>query len=246
MIAFAELQECIGHVKRATSMVSLRDSMAELTRTLGFSYYGLAHHTDLNSKRRDVVALTSYPTAWITELLEQKAYSHDPIMIVSERTPRSFRWSELPEILRMTDKQNLYMTRARRAGLRDGLTVPINLPGSLPGSCSFVVNEGIDFPYEALPHAHYAGCFAFEAARRLVEERAGGDLPRLSTRQLDCIVLASQGKSDSAIAQLLGISPDTAHQHVEAAKRRLGVATRQQLVARALFDGYLSYADVLH
>ena len=35
------------------------------------------------------------------------------------------------------------------------------------------------------------------------------------------------------------------HKYLEAAKTRYGVATRTELVVRALFDGQLSFADVM-
>ena len=58
-------------------------------------------------------------------------------------------------------------------------------------------------------------------------------------------MLAAQGKSDWHIGQLLGLSSDTAHQHIETAKRRYGVASRTQLVVRALFDQQITFADTL-
>jgi LuxR family quorum-sensing system transcriptional regulator CciR len=58
-------------------------------------------------------------------------------------------------------------------------------------------------------------------------------------------VLVAQGKSDWDIAQLLGIASDTVHQHIEAAKRRYGVASRTQLVVRALFDSQITFADII-
>jgi LuxR family quorum-sensing system transcriptional regulator CciR len=102
-----------------------------------------------------------------------------------------------------------------------------------------------------LPASQYMGCFAFEAARRIrgleqaAQNRPPVDRRPLSGRQLDCLVLAAQGKSDSVIAQLLGISPETVHQHIETAKRRYGVATRTQLVVRALFDNQITFADTM-
>jgi LuxR family quorum-sensing system transcriptional regulator CciR len=59
------------------------------------------------------------------------------------------------------------------------------------------------------------------------------------------VVLVAQGKSDWDIAQLLGLAADTVHEHIEAAKRRYGVATRTQLVVRTLFDSQITFADII-
>jgi LuxR family quorum-sensing system transcriptional regulator CciR len=69
---------------------------------------------------------------------------------------------------------------------------------------------------------------------------------RLSPRQLDCVILAGRGKSDRDVGQLLGISGQTVHQHMEEAKRRYHVATRQQLIVRALFDSQITFADLIN
>ncbi|WP_273461893.1 response regulator transcription factor [Sandarakinorhabdus limnophila] len=69
--------------------------------------------------------------------------------------------------------------------------------------------------------------------------------PKLTQRQLDCLVLAARGKSNWVAGQLLGLSGGTVHKYLEAAKTRYGVATRTELVVRALFDGQLSFAGVM-
>jgi LuxR family quorum-sensing system transcriptional regulator CciR len=117
----------------------------------------------------------------------------------------------------------------------------------VPGSSSFGLRLGRELPERNLPAVQALGNFAFEAARRLT----GGGGARwiapvaLSARQRDCLMLAAQGKSDGVIAQLLGIRPRTVNEHMEAAKRRYGVATRTQLLVRALLRGEICFADVL-
>jgi LuxR family quorum-sensing system transcriptional regulator CciR len=149
----------------------------------------------------------------------------------------------------MSKHQKAYMVNARAAGLDRGYTVPIHVPGEASGLCSFVTTKGRELPADSLPAAQYLACFAFEAARRLVENRSGpddgGSVPRLTQRQLDCVVLAARGKSNWVVGKLLGLSPDTVHKYLESAKRRYGVSSRTELVVRALYDGQLSFKDII-
>lgn len=89
--------------------------------------------------------------------------------------------------------------------------------------------------------ARLIGTTAFERARELLDTDALANVPvPLSPRQIDCIALVAQGKSDWEIAQILGLSRDTVHEYVEAARRRYGVRRRTQLVLRAVRDGHLN------
>lgn len=138
---------------------------------------------------------------------------------------------------------------ARRYGLAEGFTVPVHVPGEYQGTCNFGARSLDKLAPDALPRAQLVGAFAFEAARRIVRARRRvgrrGDIPALTARQLDCVTLVAIGKTDWEIGRILGISESTAHEHIEAARKRYGVAKRTQLVIRALFDGQISFSDVL-
>jgi LuxR family quorum-sensing system transcriptional regulator CciR len=69
--------------------------------------------------------------------------------------------------------------------------------------------------------------------------------PSLTPRQRDCVVLVARGKSDRQIGEILGISNQTVHKHVESAKQRYAVATRVELVVRALFMSQLSLTEIV-
>jgi DNA-binding CsgD family transcriptional regulator len=53
------------------------------------------------------------------------------------------------------------------------------------------------------------------------------------------------GKTNWEIGKILGVSEDTIHKHVSSAMRKYDVGKRTLLVVRALFDGQLSYRDML-
>jgi DNA-binding CsgD family transcriptional regulator len=67
----------------------------------------------------------------------------------------------------------------------------------------------------------------------------------VTPRQRECIVLVARGKSDRQISDILGISPETVHRHVEAAKKRFAVATRVELVVLALLNSQITFADAV-
>jgi len=70
-----------------------------------------------------------------------------------------------------------------------------------------------------------------ETLRDIVVRAPAGDLSRLTPRQRQIVELIARGARDADVAKLLGISPATAHKHVQNARRRMNAKTRSQLVA---------------
>lgn len=56
----------------------------------------------------------------------------------------------------------------------------------------------------------------------------------LTTRQAEALTLASQGYANKQIGQLMGISPYTAREHLQAAYARLGAVNRAEACVRYL------------
>lgn len=246
MSLFGDVEEFVSASKRVTTKAELGVLLSDMVRRLGFDHVALVHHVNLAGPIRDAVQYVDYPEAWAVASARSGYFARDPVLAACESSATAFAWSDLPKLIDLDDKQREILEAAGRCGMGEGFTVPVNVPGDLLGSCSFATRFGRELPKPMLPAAQYVGCFAFEAARRLRRsEAAQAARPRLTQRQFDCLVLAAQGKSDWHIAQLLGISKDTVHQHLEAAKRRYGVASRTQLVVRALFDSQIAFSDVI-
>lgn len=250
MSQFADVQAFVREANRATELDELEGLLAGVTRELEFDYYAIIHHVDLNALPSGALRLSNYPQSWAEMLLERRYFVDDPILAGAQRTAAGFLWTDVPKLLSLSSRQKEILGCATNEGLGGGFTVPAHVPGEFFGSSSFGVRFGREVPEHSLPAIHYVGSFAFEAARRIARKKTmalinpGQVTPRLTPRQLDCVVLTAQGKSVSVVGQLLGISSDTAHEHLEDAKRRLGVARKEQLVARALFYGLITFNDV--
>jgi LuxR family quorum-sensing system transcriptional regulator CciR len=230
-------------------MADLRTLIGDASRELGFEFFAIVHHIRFGHPTSDKVRLSNYPLEWLAMLRENESFE-EPVLKAAERACSGFRWSQLRELIKLTATQQRYMERAVRHGLAEGFTVPNHVPGEAFGSCHFAVSRSTALPEESLPAAQALGCFAFEAARRMLHE---GEEPSesyvvpapLTDRQRDCLLFAAKGKSDSVIAELLNIRPRTVNEHIEAAKRRYSVATRTQLIVRALFRSEICFSEVL-
>lgn len=223
----------------------LKVLLEDATRELGFHHYALLHHASLASAGQSLIRLDSYPLGWEQELAAHGLIGADPVHHASLRTNTGFAWAELPVLTRLGPRERDLLVRARRFGIGDGFTIPVNVPGEPAGSCSFAVRTGVDLPYQRLLSAEQIGAHAFRAARRIHNYPAMARCPRLSPRERQCVRLLAAGKTDWEIAAILGISVETAHQYIKRARAAYDVVSRTQLVACVLRDAVVSYDEAI-
>jgi len=243
------VREFVDAAKAAGSMTALREMVGDVSGELGFDHFAIVHHVRFGRPTVGSVRLTNYPAEWIA-LIRQRDNFRDPVLRAAERASTGFRWDAVGGIVGLTEQDRAILKQAERHGLGDGFTVPNHVPGEAFGSCHFAVRKGNNFPDQSAPAAQAIGCFAFEAARRLNRDGAEPssrylEPAPLTDRQRECLIFAAKGKSDTVIAQLLDLRPKTVNEHIEAAKRRYCVATRSQLMVRALFRSEIMFSEVI-
>ncbi len=240
-------QEFAEAVDRASHLEELAGLIEVVAREMGFDYFALSHHVDIPRAPQPAIRIHNYPAEWIDYFDAHQLGPSDPVHRASQQTNVLFPWARVGEMIPLTSRDVAILERARRAGLHDGVTVPAHVPGESAGSCSFAIATARPpLHYDRIAFIQLAGAIAFDGARRLSGIRSlVGVRPRLTDRQRDCIHWAARGKSDWEIAQILGISHETAIQHGKQARDRYGVVKRAQLTVHALFDGTVSFVDLL-
>ncbi|WP_342250299.1 LuxR family transcriptional regulator [Sphingomonas sp. OTU376] len=241
------LAQMIGRLLKAKEMGELREALEAITRDLGFRYFAIGHHVNLSGPPVDALGLSNYPTSWAVRALSERYFVHDPIHRASIHTATGFRWSDAGRLIQLSPRDMHILDAASHHGLTEGFTVPVHVPGEYRGTCSFG-GPRLDFVTQAaLPIATMIGAYAFEAGRRILRRAnpgPGGSVPPLTDRQRDALVLVAKGKADPEIGEVLGIASSTAHEHVENVRRAYGNAQRPFLIARALFDGQISFGEI--
>jgi len=234
-------------VEEVRTVEDLATAMQAVTVELGFEYFALAHHVDLESADGGAIRVHNYPQGWAEYYDRQALGVCDPVHRASHVTSVGFCWSRIPAMIPLTVQDRRILAMGRAQGIGDGFTVPANVPGEARGSCSFANAAGRRMVGDRLPMAQFAGAFAFEAARRLWWQR--GHLPAsapagLTDRQRDCVLWVARGKSDWEIGHILGVNEETVARHIKQACERYAVNKRTLLAIRALFDGTLTFTDI--
>ena len=246
---FRDIQEFVRLSRDCRDLDALRNLIEDTARTFGFRYFLISHH--INVLGPNVVQLSNYPEDWSNTMRKKSQFAADPVVRACQKTAVPFLWSELGRIIPLSTAQKDILKGASSAGFGEGFSVPIHIPGECTGSGSFAVASGKALDEATVPSVNYVASFAFEAARRLLlrTNKLNFDVdsvPGLTERQLDCIVLMAQGKSDWDAGRILGISQRTVQEHLDIARRRYGVGSRAQLIVRALFDNQIGFQEIIH
>jgi len=256
MSAMDDVQQFITASREISRPEDLHALLQDITREMGFDFFALIHHVDLRPLgglqdhvvTEDFVALSDYPQSWVDQYIDAGIVSNDPVLLASQRTNVGFAWDELEKYIDVTEAHRRIVKKSQKAGISNGFTVPANVPGELNGSCNFAVGPQHDAPRSNFPMAQLVGSFAFQAARQMTENIRGlnrSEKVRLTSRQLECIALVAQGKSDWEIGNILGISPTTVTDYINDARRRYNVPRRIQLVMRTIYEGLIPFSELL-
>lgn len=241
---FDRVDRFIREVRELGSEEQLAEALSAVTHDLGCRYYALTHHVAV-PQSASAVNIHNYPERWAEWFETQELGTSDPVRRASSLTSIGFAWSRLADLVELTAKDRRILELASKQGIGDGFTVPAHVPGEVHGSCSFACRSGEIFPEQHVPLLQLVGAFAFEAARRMRRVRVLPEPVRLTERQRECVVWAARGKSDWEIATILGISEETAAEHLRHARERYGVGKRTLVAIHALFDGHIGFLDVL-
>lgn len=247
MGTFEQAEAFLRDVSATNTEVELSDALSIVTRELGFTYFALTHHVDIRRAPQPAIRLHNYPEDWVEYYDDNSLGVSDPVHRASHMTSVGFAWSEIPRMIALTPRDHEILARGGARGIGDGFTIPANVPGETHGSCSFANPAGTSIREEDLPIAQLVGAFAFEAARRLWRVRSPDAVahPMLTDRQRECIIWVARGKSDWEISRILGVQHETVIRHLKLARERYGVAKRTMLAVHALFDGSISFTDIL-
>ena len=246
MDPFDLAQAFIEQCDRAARTEELSAAFQRSLETLGFRYFACCSHVDPLHPPRRTVVLHSYPREWERCFSELQFHEIDPVFLHAERTYAPFFWDRPEFRADLTPPQQEILEEGARLGVAHGYTVPIHsvaATGLVRASCSVVPDSAV-IDRRSYFSVRLMSTYLYQAASRDTDAPVAAVSP-LSRRERQCLELAAQGKSDWVAGRLLNISERTVHNHIESAKRRLGVATRVQAIVHALASRQVSFGDVI-
>ena len=205
----------------------------------GFDAYACGE-VDTSDHELAVFYIVDWPEDWRQYYLASGLINRDPLIEALRFREKVFTWGDLRKDRRMLQAGGEALRRCAEHGWQDRLVIPIRRSDTRFELVSLVRRSPARDPQGA-------DVLALAGESLMCRIRAVGQLEfpvppaGLTGRQIDALRLVALGCSDARIAERLGISTTTAHQHVEGARLRLRAATRaHDAVAKAIGLGIVA------
>ena len=162
----------------------------------------------------------------------------DAFLHASVKSPKPFRWSDVPKILDAKSPQ-IYSYRQDIASIGDGVVVPVFGPLFRNGYFCFQGEHGREYSDTEILMMHSVSQTAYLKLLDLMY-REEEENRSLSSRELEIINLIARGQSNQTVAEGLDVSINTINTYMKRIFEKLDVSDRVSAVMRAYALGYIA------
>jgi len=234
------IEDYAERISGAESISALHASCSEVLADLGIPTFALAHWWPPIAEH-ELVYMGTYPPAWLDRYKNQVYERCDPVIQLTAKAVGPFEWSSegLRHQFGANSQVRQLMGEAMDFGIRSAVSMPLPSPDQGMGGIHMVIEPDGGAALERFADIRVPvtviASLASERLLNLIDRRRV--VPDLSARQRECLSWAARGKSNWEISQILGISEDTARQHMKSAMRKLDAGSRTLAVVKAMTFG---------
>jgi DNA-binding CsgD family transcriptional regulator len=231
----AFIDECESALNEADLFDRLCRHVAGLGADL-LSYHLMAEHL-LHIELEEGFAYHCFPQAWVDRYVERNYFAIDPIIEASMTSREPFKWYEVGDRVKLTREQQAYLEDLRAQGMVDGYAIPVY---SSAGSAGYFgvgsSRRTLDLRHGDLLELQFA---CLHVHNVLLDIRGGSPAPSaaLSPREREVLTLIAGGRTNTAIAEMLGVSESTIDTLVRRTFAKLGVNDRVSAALKAVGMG---------
>ncbi|QUJ75460.1 LuxR family transcriptional regulator [Sulfitobacter albidus] len=197
------------------------------------------HSNDAQRPGSDHLGIVAdgFPQDWVCHYIGDNLSKVDPIPQLAARVGRPFLWSRAADLEALTPAQLAYLQELSSSGLGDGLA----MCAYGPGMRNAYVGLGFGGP---APDLSDTQIFELQCAVQIchlkyceLTEWRQASFDPLTKREREVLEWIAQGKSNSVIAEILGISRHTVDTLLRRLYEKLGVNDRTTAAIRGVGSG---------
>ena len=205
-------------------------------------YSLITDHPSLNLSSGHGV-FVNYPDDWMAYYMDKGYDTIDPVSKYCFSSNRPFTWEFVTNHLNISREQKKILHQAHEAKLLDGIAIPIHgINGELSGVGMASSSGKVNVDRTTLMTIK-AICCQFHSAYTdllLIDDKEFKNTRiKLTNRECEILSWAAEGKSDSDIADILGISYSTIRFHLNNVYSKLDANERIFAITKAIRLGII-------
>jgi LuxR family transcriptional regulator/LuxR family quorum-sensing system transcriptional regulator CciR len=226
-------------VSRAETPAQIWDAVLPFAHSFGIdkvSYHNTPAFGAVPGSETAVFA-RGFPESWLCDYVNERLYEVDPIPAYAAHATEPFRWSDIAKLTPLTAPETDFLKRLLQQGLGDGLALQVFGPNMRNGYV------GVGFA-SSDPDLSGGDIRELQAAAQAAHLRYCTLVPvatpeALTPREREVLGWIARGKSNSVIAEILGVSPHTVDTLVRRIYGKLEVADRTTAAIRGIGAGLI-------
>lgn len=186
----------------------------------------------------------NYPADWMDHYRANQYERKDPISRHGIGTIRPFTWELALQNGKVTAEQYKIMNEAHEARLRDGIAIPICGPNGELAGMGVASSVGGIRPEKNVLSKIGTLAVQFHLVYTELEKKArsttdvAGEV-QLTDREKEILLWAAEGKSNSVIAEIIGVSHSTIRFHMNNIFKKLNANERTLATVKAIRKGLI-------
>jgi len=230
------IEDFISETQDIDDIDLLKNTFTDNITPLGFDKHTCLSLVDMNEPPPDSIQLFCFPEKWVEHYKREKFYQDDVVLKTILKRVTPYIWNDLNK----SDPLNQRIfSEAKEFGVSYGMTIPVTHSGHYPCSIN-MAGDHQDIDPLNFRILHLMALYYYQRIihiKKLCGELT--ELPALTTREAECLLWASKGKSDADIGDILSISDKTVRGHITNVRLKYKVRTRAQALVMAISRGII-------
>jgi DNA-binding CsgD family transcriptional regulator len=235
------MEKIFSSLDAASDVPALWNLLVSFFQGRGISRIVAVHFPPVGAADQDSVRILSvgYPEAWMADYTAHR-HSHDPIRAHAKIHPVAFRWSDIRTLRQLTPEEDQFLQDFGKVQGADGVAIPVFGPHGRNGFLGLSLPAGVKaMPQEVFRLSKLVAQYAHQRYCEIVAPHLDVHQP-LSPRELEVLGWVARGKSNSVIAEIIGVSSNTVDTHLRRIYGKLNVTDRVSAALAGLGHGLVS------
>ena len=240
-------------LERCETLDQLTKCLLEVLREFGYTQFsyipldppkgGKLREVQLTNGPADRVVpqfVTTFPEAWVEHYLGNDYSNIDPTFHHATETLHPFHWDEIAGDQGFSAQLRQFFDEAAEFGVRSGVTIPLHGPRNGMATLNLARSDDAPLDEEAWETQQVQltriALIVHQKMLSFLEAESAEPDSKLTSRERECLLWTSRGKTNWEVGEILSISHETVRYHLKNAMAKMGVYSQHHAAVRAILN----------